>query len=142
MDTSGNAAVGSDPVNLTNDPADDRSYVWQPDVAVQDIAFQSNRSGNWDIYIMAVDGTNLRQVTDDPAADEYPTWDCLDAQDLFFQSERDGNAEIYKYQSADGTIVRWTYHTAADKYPVWRPEEIRWSEEMDKMFITWRDQTG
>ena len=142
MNTSGNAAIGSGLVNLTNNPADDRNYVWQPDVSVQDIAFQSNRSGNWDIYVMATDGSNLRQITTDTADDEYPTWDCLDAVDLFFQSNRDGNWEIYKYQSVDDTMVRWTYHAANDRYPAWRPDEIRWSDEIDQFAISWLDWSG
>ena len=91
LNTSGNKATVQGTVNLTNNAADDRNYVWQPDISTQDIAFQSNRTGNWDVFVMALDGGNVRQITTNEADDEYPTWDCVDAIDLFFQSNRDGN---------------------------------------------------
>ncbi|MCH7809029.1 MAG: PD40 domain-containing protein, partial [Chloroflexi bacterium] len=38
------------------------------------IAFASTRDGNLEIYIINGDGTNPRRLTDDPAADQLPTW--------------------------------------------------------------------
>jgi beta-lactamase regulating signal transducer with metallopeptidase domain len=37
-------------------------------------AFMSNRDGNNDIYVVNVDGTDLRRLTTDPAIDTSPTW--------------------------------------------------------------------
>ena len=36
-------------------------------VASQDLVLGSNYSGNYEIYLMAQDGTNVRQLTNDPA---------------------------------------------------------------------------
>jgi Tol biopolymer transport system component len=37
-------------------------------------AFQTNRDGNWEIYIMATDGSGLANLTNDPADDQVPFW--------------------------------------------------------------------
>ncbi len=38
------------------------------------IAFSSNRSGNFDLYVMDADGTNVRRLTSDGASEGEPTW--------------------------------------------------------------------
>ena len=37
------------------------------------IAFVSDRDGNWEIYLMATDGSQLRRLTDDPSEDGNPS---------------------------------------------------------------------
>jgi TolB protein len=69
---------------------------------------------------MDADGTNLVNVTDNPAADEHPTWSA-DGTQISFASDRDGNFEIYVI-NIDGTNpVRVTENPADDQYPHWRP---------------------
>ena len=65
------ASVDSDPINLTpgqsaTDPA------WSPDGTR--IAFASNRDGNYDIYSMASDGTDVQQLTRTDAQEAEPAW--------------------------------------------------------------------
>src|SRR3989304_253551 len=38
------------------------------------IAFGSDRDGNNEIYIMDVDGSNQKNITNNKASDEYPAW--------------------------------------------------------------------
>ncbi len=38
------------------------------------IAFSSDRSGNWDIWVVYPDGTGLKQLTQGPEEDFQPTW--------------------------------------------------------------------
>jgi len=38
------------------------------------IAFASNRDGNWEIYIMNLDGSGQTRVTNNTSKDEYPAW--------------------------------------------------------------------
>ena len=58
------------------------------------IAFTSFRDGNGEIYVMDADGSNLRNLTRNPAWDSRPAWSPDGAQ-IAFTSDRDGNWEIY-----------------------------------------------
>jgi len=47
-----------EPYNLSNDPASDMYPSWSP--VTDRIAFQSDRDGRWQIYLMKPDGSELR----------------------------------------------------------------------------------
>jgi TolB protein len=68
-------ADGSDPLQLTSDPADDLRPAWSP--SGTKIAFRSLRTNQGDIYLMKADGSKAQQLTDDPAQDAYPDWQPL-----------------------------------------------------------------
>jgi len=59
-------ADGTEPQNLTNDPAWDVSPKWSPDG--QQLAFISNRTGKFEIFVMDATSAQLRQLTNDPEA--------------------------------------------------------------------------
>jgi len=85
------------------------------------IAFATNRDGNWEIYLMNVDETDLVNLTQHPASDFYPAW-SPDGKQIAFFSHRDGNYEIY-VMNADGShLRRLTYDEADDKAPAWSPD--------------------
>ena len=65
------------------------------------IAFQSNRDGNNEIYVMNGDSSGLTNLTNNPADDIGPVW-SPDGKKIVFTSDRDGNAEIY-IMNADGS---------------------------------------
>ncbi len=52
------------------------------------IAFISNREGNWEIYTMKPDGSDVRNVTSCPAGDHFPRW-IAGGSRLSFRSQRD-----------------------------------------------------
>jgi TolB protein len=89
---------GSNPVNLTNHPADDAYPAWSPDGSK--IVFQSSRNGNAEIYVMNADGSGQTRLTFDPAGDYDPAWSPDGAQ-IAFASIRDSNFEVY-VMNADG----------------------------------------
>ncbi len=45
---------------------------WSPDGRW--IAFASDRSGNWDIFLLELETGQLIQLTDDPGDDTEPDW--------------------------------------------------------------------
>jgi hypothetical protein len=54
----------------------------------------SDRDGNNEIYVMNVDGSNLRRATNNPANDRSPVF-TTDGGAVIFVSDRDGNPELY-----------------------------------------------
>jgi Tol biopolymer transport system component len=79
----------TDTINLTRNAADDIDAAWSPDGKL--VAFASNRSGNFDIFVMKEDGTEVRQLTTDPSADTQPRW-SPDGSQIVFTSFKDGGA--------------------------------------------------
>ena len=57
---------------LTSDPARDFNPCWSPDGT--QIAFQSERDGNWEIYVMNADGSDQKNITNNPADESHPSW--------------------------------------------------------------------
>jgi Tol biopolymer transport system component len=85
------------------------------------IAFDSNRSGNQDIWIMRKDGSELRQLTTNAAHDWVGSW-SPDGKQIAFQSLRRGNRDLYVMPVAGGAITPLTNHPAEDFIPAWSPD--------------------
>lgn len=95
----------------TTDTLDQQAY----------IAFVSDRKGNNDIYIMNIDGTNQRALTNHPASDRYPTW-SPDGNYIAFQSDRDGDDDIYILDLHENQVRRITNNNIPDRRPSWSPD--------------------
>ena len=112
--------------HLTYDDADDGSPAWSPDG--QRIAFNSNRDGNYEIYVMNADGSGLTRLTHHDADDYAPAW-SPDGQRIAFDSDREENGEIngeIYVMNADGSgLTRLTHHDASDYSPAWSPDGQR-----------------
>lgn len=74
-----------------------------------------------DVYSMDANGSNITQLTTDPATDADPTW-SPDTTQVVFESNRDGNYEIY-VMNADGSgQTRLTNSAGEDADPHWSPD--------------------
>jgi TolB protein len=84
-------ADGSNPQNLTNDPAYDGWPAWSPDGTK--IAFASNRRGNHRIYVMDADGKNVLPIVHDEGRATAPAW-TPDGRSIYFPicARKDGIA--------------------------------------------------
>jgi len=60
----------------------------------QQVAFMSQRQGNWDVYVTDLDGSDLRRLTDSPANDGLPTW-SPDGRYIAFVTDREGPWAIW-----------------------------------------------
>ena len=119
-------------------PLTDTSYhsnfpQWSP--AGEPIMFTTNRDGDYELYTIRSDGTQLRRLTDVPGNDAHSTW-CADGEWIVFGSARMGfKDEMALYDSvpqpygeifamrADGSDVRQlTDNKWEDSNAVCRPD--------------------
>ena len=111
------------------------------------VVFASNREGNWDIYSMNADGSNVNRLTDVAASDTEPTW-SPDGNRIAFVSDRSGFQNIY-IMDADGSNVTQITDARVPQYnPSWSPDGGRIafaSEQRDNWPSIWvvnTDRTG
>jgi TolB protein len=64
----------------------------------------AEQDGNYDVYVVARDGTGLRRVTNDPSYEGQPAW-SPDGTRLAFVSDRAGHADVHT-MAPDGSDVR------------------------------------
>jgi Tol biopolymer transport system component len=116
-------ANGSQLINLTNHPADERGPAWSPDG--NRIAFFSNRDGNKEIYIINEDGSEPERLTHSLASDTWPAW-SPDAKKLLYVSGHENQRDIYVIYLDDLIQINLTRTNLADEMdPAWMPDGKR-----------------
>ena len=86
---------------ITNDEYDNSFPDWSPDN--NQIAFVSDRIGNDDIYVQNMDGSGVKNLSNNPARDIHPYW-APDGRTILFNSLRDNDQNFDVYQvNVDGT---------------------------------------
>ena len=124
---------GDSLARLTSGDAFDFFPVWSPNGGK--VAFQSNRDGDLEIYVMdAVDadgdgnGDSLTHLTSGDAFDGVPDW-SPDGDKIAFTSGRDGDFEIYVMDAVDAdgdgngdSLARLASGDAFDCCAAWSPD--------------------
>jgi dipeptidyl aminopeptidase/acylaminoacyl peptidase len=107
-----------------------------PAVADETIAFDSDRYGNSEIFVMKADGTAQIRLTNSLARDNHPSWEPPRPgaiQRIAFESDRDGDADIYLMNADGSDVQRVTNNGVPDTAPAWSPsgETIAFTSERD-----------
>jgi hypothetical protein len=105
---------------LTFSEGNDLSPLFSP--SGDRIAFESNREGNVEIYVMSADGSNQKNLSNQPYADDHgPVW-SPDGQRLVFYSNREGNWDLFVMTDTGEDVVNLTNTPNLDEQaPGWRP---------------------
>jgi dipeptidyl aminopeptidase/acylaminoacyl peptidase len=119
-------AAGSDQTRLTTtltgtatNPPSSTQPSWSPDG--RRLLFRSNRDGDYDIWVMDADGSDVEQVLNDPGDERYPGF-SPDGRKIVFRSDRDGDPEIFVMDANGTNIVQLTSNDLFDSAPAWSPD--------------------
>ena len=104
---------------LTDEYCDARQPTWSPDG--KRIGFQSYRDGNWHVWSVTADGTDLRQHTFGPFDDREPCW-APSGEHIVFSSDRSGNYDIWTLDVATESITQLTTDQRNDYSPTYSPD--------------------
>jgi serine/threonine protein kinase/Tol biopolymer transport system component len=95
-----------------------------PDISIDGKLIVFNNYGSKeDLFIMREDGTNLRQLTDDPDRDRVPRF-SPDGERIAFYSNRSGKYEIWTIRPDGSKLQQLTNNISGEVwYPNWSPTE-------------------
>lgn len=88
---------------------------WMPDGK---IVFSSNRTGNWDLFVMDNDGSNQKNLTNTDSDEHFPSV-SPDGREIAFVMQVDDNYDIYVLNISTGDTRRLTSHEDLDDWPSW-----------------------
>ena len=100
------------------------------------IAFQTDRDGDSEIYVMGCDGQDQVNLTNDSAEDKEPSWGI--GGQLVFSSDRNsgGGFDIYLLTLDPWQITRLTTNAEDDESPVLSPDGSKVA------YVSYRDGGG
>ncbi|MBN1657380.1 MAG: PD40 domain-containing protein [Anaerolineae bacterium] len=116
------AAPGAHPFKQLTDRKEDTA----PSAHGDRLAFMSNREGNWEIYLINLDGSGLQRLTKNAANDGLPTW-SPDGKTIAFVSDQGGAWAVWA-MSLDGSNQRKLFPIGGGGLVSgWQSERIDWA---------------
>ena len=100
------------------------------------IAFQTDRDGNSEIYVMGCDGSGQTNLTNNSSEDKQPSW--ATGGKLAFSSNRnaEGGYDIYLLTLDPWAVTRLTTNAADDESPALSPDGSKVA------YVSYRDSDG
>jgi Tol biopolymer transport system component len=129
------------PTRLTATSFPEADPVWSPDS--RRIAFASNRTGTWQIYLMDADGTDVTLLNTGTGDATEPAW-SPDGNRIAFVSGRKKNPDIWVVNLNGTGLQQLTIDTKIDVSPTWSPSvtnpQIMWSNGPGGQLDIWKMQ--
>lgn len=118
-----------EPTPLIATTREDSRPAWSPDGKM--LAFNSDRSGDMNLYVYSMVDHSTRQLTSGSGGDYQATW-SPDGQRLAFFSSRSGSADIWTVDVTARTLRQLTRDSALDVNPVYAPDGKRIAFQSDR----------
>ncbi|WP_432430682.1 TolB family protein [Salinilacustrithrix flava] len=118
---------GSDAQKLSDDGAN--AGAWSPDGSEIVFTAATERDGPSDIFVMAADGSDVRQVTDTDIDEARPDWSPDGTSIVFDADDGDGDTEIFVI-GVDGSGLRQLTDNDTDD------DFARWSHDGEAIAFT------
>jgi len=132
------AINGTNPVQITDQPSDQGLSASADGSAVAFMSYDRDGASDWEVYVMAADGSNLKRLTNRPGIDGIPTWSS-DGKWIAFVRERDPGSNQWDIMAIrpDGTgetrlaelgvLNGQVKGTTPDQCLGWIEESISWT---------------
>ncbi len=117
------------PTELIATTREDSRGAWSPDGTL--VAFNSDRSGNMNIWVHDTRDGSARQLTRGPGGDYQPRW-SPDGGRITFFSSRAGNADVWVVGRDGSGLVQRTDSPAAEVNPAFSPDGQRIAYQSDQ----------
>jgi len=114
--------LGSPPTRVISSSRADQQATYSPDD--RKIAFVSDRTGRYELWLCDADGTNPAQLTNGAILPGTPRW-SPDSRYLAYTARPDGNADIYVIGVQGGKPRRMTTELSTEVNPRWS-RDGRW----------------
>jgi TolB protein len=88
------------------------------------ISITTDRTGDFEIFLVDPDGSNAVNVTNNPALDAAGAI-SPDGTRITFTSDRSGNVEVYVMNADGSDVTRLTDTPAWENFPAWSPDGSR-----------------
>jgi Tol biopolymer transport system component len=108
-----------DPEPLVATTREDSRGSWSPDG--RRVAFNSDRTGDMNLFVHSVDDGSVAQITKGPGGDYQPNW-SPDGNKLVFFSSRSGTADIWAVDIETGELSQLTQRPSLEINPFYSPD--------------------